>query len=350
MRPDRPEHEPEPELRRAFDAWQPAPARASFRAELHELFMEVGSTSVDEAVSSGAVSSGIGGASGIAVAPALAAALDAYAPQARTEFRDRLRAEFVSGTVSAQASTAGSSVGSGVGSAIGGGPVAAPRVAQAERGRWRLLLGGAGGLLAAAAALMLWVLQPLDPSWSIDPGGYVAEGLTIDGRALSANTPLSEAIELLSTAAEVSTTNHALRLVLGELFVVELAESSTLDLSRMPADLSRGDLVLHGLEGGFRVATGPEFQGSQRKLRFETDDVDVEVVGTVFGVDLFPSFTCICCLEGEVATHLKTEPATFGAVGADSTSIVHKDGEPVTETRYEPHLVRLAAISDFWER
>ncbi len=336
MQPDRADHEPdpepelEPELKRAIDAWQPAPARAAFREQLRALFLGAEATGVDDAAPAGKEP-----------APALTEALDAYLPEARAEFRDSLRAAFVSGAIAQQSSTAGSAAER---------EESAPRVAQAHRGRWRLRLLGVGGLLATAAALVLWVLQPVHPRWSFDPEGFVAAGLSIDGITLSADTPLSEVDELLSTANSVSTTNALVRLVLGELLMIEMAEFSTLDLSLMPADLSRGDLVLRAREGSFRLVTGPEFKVSQRTLRVETDDVDVEVVGTVFGVELFPTFTCVCCLEGEVATRLKNEPATLGTVRGESTNIVYKDGTPVKQTRFEPHMLRLRTIRNFWER
>jgi ferric-dicitrate binding protein FerR (iron transport regulator) len=266
----------------------------------------------------------------------LAGALDSYAPKARTEFRDRLRAEFVAGTIPERVSSAGYEADEAA---------SASHVLGILRARWRPLV-----VLAAAAALVLWILRPVEPSWSVDPEGFVAVGMTIDGRVLSKDTPFSEVADLLSRAKEVTTAAHPVRLVLGELFVVEMAESSTLDLSRMPADLGRGDLVLHGVEGGFRVATGPEFEYPQRKLRIETQDVNVEVVGTVFGVDLYSDFTCVCCLEGEVSTTMHTKPATFGVVEAETTNIVHKDGKAPEKTHYAPHMVRLTALREFWER
>lgn len=311
------EHDPRPEaeLARGLDALRPA-ARPEFRATLREGF-RAGAQGVQ----------GAQGADGTEVAdpePALARALDRLEPRPRPEFRAALRALFVGAA------------------------------ARGTRPRLRLVVGGSALLLAAAAALVLWVLGPSPgsrPGWTVDPRVYVADALTIDGRLVPADAQPERVRELLVGAQEVGALGSGVRLVLGDLFVVELEPDSTLDLSRMPPDPREGRLVLAAQSGVFRFATGPGFPG--RELRFEAPDVHVEVVGTVFGIDCFEAMTCVCVQEGTVRTTPRVDAPGYaaGEVGARETNLFHRDGTPLFEARdYEPHQEPLRRLATFWDR
>lgn len=266
----------------------------------------------------------------------LAPALDSYAPVARPEFRRELRAQFLAGE---DRTLAGS--------------------APVRHRRWRLLAGGLGGALAAAAAVVLWLMGPAAPIWRIDArdGGFAAAGLVIDGSPVSADATAAEVERALATADTVHTAENGVRLVYGDLFVVEVDPDSQLDLRPLKAgpeagpEAGRDRFVLAGDRGGFRFATGPGLRPPERTLEFRTPRVSVEVLSTVFEVDVSETYTCICCCEGQV----KTVPLRAGGlaglaglVGRGETHIVMDDGT-VDETRVPMHQARLQRLVGFWD-
>ena len=305
---DEPIDAPE-DVARALDSWRPPGARRGFREELRARFLAAeAEDGEDEA--------------------ALAPALDAVrTPAARPAFRAALRERFVAG----EEDTAGE-----MEDEVGGRP------------RLRLLAGG--GLIAAAAALVLfWLLPSGAPRWSLLNRESALAGLTVDGEPLPAGTDAAGVAERLASARLVGTGAETVRLVLGELFVIELDPDTTLDLSRLPADLDDDPLVLYGERGGFRIATGPAFDPARRRLEFHTPDVDVAVVGTVFGVDCYPGVTCVCCMEGRVAVAPRIAGYEDGHVEAAHTVLFHGNGDPRQEmVDYEPHQKLLRPLASYW--
>lgn len=190
----------------------------------------------------------------------------------------------------------------------------APASARSQRRRTWSLVGGSVAL--AAAAVLVMALLPrggteVAPAsgWSLLSGGQVA---LVDGQALDLadSSALSGGgFALADAPQQVTAGDETLRLRFGDQMVLELEPGSTLDVSDLTeAGHADGEWVLsmQGETGGYRVATMEGFRRDERRLLFRTPDAEVEVVGTVFGVDRYPdrvggkSGTCVCCCDGEV--------------------------------------------------
>ncbi len=283
--------QPDEALRRALDAWRPEKARGAFEDELRARFVE----SEDGALST---------------------ALDAYAPEARASFRRRLRERFVG---------------------------------EGQRGP-RLVKGGWGVVLAAAAAVMLWVLWP-SPAFVVDADVFVAEGLLLDGEPVPAATSASEFASLLEEARLVTTADHPLRFRFRDQFIVELGERTGLELQGLEREGDAWRLAGDGRPGTYRIATGPGFDGAARPLEFRTAVRNVEVVGTVFSVEVLSSDSvCICCNEGNLDTYCASGDGGCEPVAAHQTLLTEPSGLSRRED-FEAHqkpLRALAAVRDAW--
>lgn len=255
---------PDGELSRMLDRAELPRAREEFKARLRAEFVSGESMSDARAVPE----------------PALAALLDQeQGPSARAEFKAGLKARFVGATESAAAPPLDE----------------VPRVARAERRRLRLLVGGIAAAAMIAVLFAQGVFGPSRPRWhalSVD----FAE-LEIDGeRAADLTGP--ELDSRLSRARQVATGSGTFRMEYENRFVLELGEHTVLGLDRMPDTARAKDLVLVGSAGSFRVATGPEFSGTE--LQFATSLFDAHVTGTVFGIDVLDEGICLCVTEGAV--------------------------------------------------
>ena len=286
----------------------------------------------------------------------LRAALDGFAPEARPGFREELRARF---TVPARPSLE---------DALAGPPPAArPEFKASLRERFVEVerpvdqQGGAPPqsqsqpqsqspvprrlapalALAAAAALLLWFFWPASapvPRFVVHDATFVADGLEVDGAPVAAGLTAAQLAERLEGAAR-------LRFLVDRQVLVELDPGSELDVS----GLVTGAYVLRvGTQpGAFRVATTPGFEASGSRLTFHTAVRDVEVVGTVFGVDVLgPDTVCICCLEGEVVTTCPAGVAPTAAL-TQETTLVLDGGAMEHRTNMDLHLVPLRALSEF---
>jgi hypothetical protein len=205
-----------------------------------------------------------------------------------------------------------------------------------------------GSGLAAAAALLFWLLgaEPSVEAWRIDSTAASLAGVVLDGRPVGASAPESLAAQLSSTH-ELRTGEHPLRLRFGRLLLVEMDPDSVLDLSRMPRGTADGNLVLASNRGGFRLATGPDFPG--RELVFDTPDLEASVVGTIFGIDVFPDKgSCVCCIESEVLVRSKKAERELQHVGRDRTGFVDIAGDAMSLEIVPEHAGPLRQLRVEW--
>lgn len=261
------------------------------------------------------------------VDPTLEEALDGLQPEAREEFRAQLRGRFVRPARPSRRRTP-----------------ASPR-----RTNLRLV---AGGLVAAAAALVLWILWPADaaPRFVVDDASFVAAGLSIDGEAVTASITPAEFARRLAGAGSVATGEHRLRFLFEDQFVVELDPATRLDLSGLASAEGPRVLANDGSAGGYRVATTVRFDRA-RGLEFRTPARSMRVVGTVFGVDVYdPETVCICCRRGEVRTFCPKGLTPEESVVSDGT--LFASGTDLSRKhRFEDHqgpLRDLHAFRDTW--
>ena len=293
--------QPDERLRRALDAFAPR-ARPGFREEL------------SARLAAGAQ-------------PSLEEALDRVRPVARDEFKAQLRRRFLRSP----------------GTEGGATP-------SLQRAGLRLLVGGLVGAAAALLFILLWSSDPA-PAFLVDESTFVAEGLSVDGRALPASTTPEDLALRLARADSVATGEHPLRFLVADQFVVELDPATRLDLSGLRAERGPRVLANDGSTGGYRLATTPRFDRA-RGLEFRTPVRSLRVVGTVFGVDVLgPETVCICCAHGRVQTFCPRGLTPEEGVGASGT--LFADGAELSRrTRFEDHQGPLRALREFcssWE-
>ncbi|MCP3915626.1 MAG: hypothetical protein GY711_08735 [bacterium] len=257
-----------------LDALRTPAARPEFKARLRSEFVGA------EADADASVQASVEG---------LATALDALeVPAARAEFKVQLRDRFVGGDAvrrprpvsrARRAPRARSEDGRGV-----------PRGARSQRRRLRFVVGG---VLAAAAAILL-VIRPIGSSarWATDS---IPGEVWLDGVSFAANTDTDDFLRSLAEARQVRTGGEGMLLRYADQFAVALEPKSTLDISAIEATPTHWKL--NGINGSFRVVTGPGYDADVRMLQFTSPHALVEARGTVFGIDIDTGGTCTCCLR-----------------------------------------------------
>ncbi len=214
----------------------------------------------------------------------------------------------------------------------------APVSARSQRRRTWSIVGGAVALAAAAVVAMVWVPSGTGGTggsaglgtsgWSFLAGGQVAQ---VDGQAAQASGggPLA----LAGSPKVVTAGDQILRIQYLDEMVVELEPGSSLDISDLTEEGHADDgwvLTMSGDKGGYRVATMEDFRLKERSLRFRTPDAEVQVVGTVFGIDRYtgegdePKGTCVCCCDGEVQVTSRSDGRS-DAVVAGASNYVYSD-------------------------
>lgn len=316
------------ELSPALDAWTPPGARVAFREGAHARF----------------------------VAGELTEALETFTPRPRDEFRAGLRDAFLAGGAagSDEAAELPELPSRAVRTDRPPALQRAPRAARATRTRFRLLVGGGLASVAAAAAIVLWLLQPGAMSWRVEAQGFSAAGILVDGVALAEDASPAELERLLDGAQSLRSGTQALRMVLGgDVAVVELGPGSEVDLSGVP-EARDEDIHFAGDEGAFRIATGGGYRRESQRLTFRAHDVTVQVTGTVFGVDLYGDDVCVCCCQGTVRVQAPgvEGPGTEDEVhesflAAGETRYVHADGRSSFVEDLEDHQAPLRALGEF---
>lgn len=277
------------------------------------------------------------------------------APQVRADFRARARAAFLAGdAVAAEPAP----VLEAPVSARRTKPVPRPRTARtttAARPRWAQF----GAALAVAAALVaaVWLRSPASsPGSSSDRGsavaaswtaldGVVPAGLTVEGITVA---DAADVQARLARGGAVSTGPEGLRLVLGDELVLDLGPHTKARLPGVSVGARNIEFALD--EGSLRLATGATFRadGVPRRLLVRTAHVEALALGTIFGVDCDASYSCVCCLEGEVATTARVALAGGEAdnlrVGAGRTRVFMGTGQARDLPLVDHHRVPLETL------
>lgn len=209
-------------------------------------------------------------------------------PVASNAFRARLRAAFVTQVAPAVAEGAAPKAASSP----------APRTGGRRARRWTIVGAIAAVLLAI---VLLRIGRPTADEWAVTAiGGSDAGSIRIDGRD-RAITSLRGDGSLLSAGSRIelpeSTTIELRR---AGVLALETAPGSWFSLPRSRrASGSDAALLVGRIEHGeVRYVTGPGFAG--RRLRIESLEATVEVVGTTFSVIRDSTGTCVCVESGRV--------------------------------------------------
>jgi len=255
--------------------------------------------------------------------PALARALEALPPApADPAFRARLRVAFLQG------------------------PEAQEPGPAAPRPRPQLALLPLVALLAAAAIVLVFFLSspPAGAGWEVLASSRGAS-ILVDDRPYAVSPP--EELQLaLARGGRVRTGEGTLlRLRLGERLALEIGPQSEVTLPHPDPVTEVPAPVLAALQGHLAVATGPAFRGSSLLVR--APEIEVEVVGTRFAVDVGPQGTCACCTEGVIEVRSLALPEQSGQVAAGGMAVAMPDGSlkfaPETDPSHVAGLAELAA-------
>lgn len=345
----------EPHLDRALREQVPAKARPEFRAQLRKRFLGLGQAD-SESKEGAAFGAGVWAFSEESGEPVtlepiransrsemnIESLLQSWQPgEPRVSFRDALRDQFVSGQFRGEqegdAETTGTHRPPVAASSrttprliVDAPERVAGRAPSSARGDRRRTWGVWAGTLGLAAAVLVMAFLGSDfgsasdaPGWRVLPpaSGAVA-AFQVDGQPYASPQDL--------VAAEVVTAgSEALRLEFSDQMVVEMGPGSALDLTGMSGE-ENWTLAMVGERGSFRVATLPAFKEQSSRLFFTTPEVEVEVIGTVFGVDrcqddpLGPVATCVCCTDGEVEVRALTS-GKHGRVKSGNSSLVKEE-------------------------
>lgn len=226
-------------------------------------------------------------------------------PAARPEFKSELRGRFLAADgvpESAPIASIDAARDSGRGTATGSARDDAGSAGRdTVRRRFPLVPLFVLAAAAAVVALFFSVGESVQPWRVIDARGsgmVVVDGIEIDP------DDAARFERALASARSIDTRLRELRMVRGSEVVLDLGPGTRLAQIRFPA---AGPYSLFTDAGSLRVATGDAFGG--KKLRVQTRDLDLDVVGTVFAVDVEAEGSCVCCLEGSVAVQPKAEAA-----------------------------------------
>jgi ferric-dicitrate binding protein FerR (iron transport regulator) len=257
--------------------------------------------------------------------PVLARALEALpAVQADAAFEARLRGRFLRG----EDETAGSQ----------------PPAATSRR---RLVLLPALALLAAAAVVVVFFLARPDegPAWELMASSR-GEVVHVDDLPYPVARP--EALRAaLARGGTVRTDEEThLRLRLGETLALEIGAQSEVRLPRPPRAGSPPPLF-STLRGHLSIATGPGLAG--RRLLVRAPELEVEVVGTRFAVDVSDKGTCVCCTEGTVEVRSLALSDQLGQVQGGAMAFGLPDGNLMfAEMVIDEHVEPLGELGATW--
>lgn len=306
-----------------LDGFEPK-ARPEFRSELRESFLG---------------------------AAAVEGHLDGFEPEARDEFRDELRAKFA---VAAKPQRLRPVKQSPVKqSSKRPTRTSARHRSRSEEPAERRSLptwAWAGPVaLAAALAVLLFLLPPGEdtPAFQVH-SSFVAAGIQVNGEAFDGDA--ASFATTLAGADTITAGDAPLRLMFRDQFLIEVDPKATLDVSGLWSEEGAYVLAATGDPGAFRVATAAGFDGSVRPLEFHTPARNLQVVGTVFGVDVFDENTvCICCCEGEVHTSCPAGARADQAVTGGETLVTTSQGL-MSKDGMEAHQAPLRDLQDMLER
>lgn len=248
-------------------------------------------------------------------------------PAAAEGFRARLRGEFLSST----------------GTPIGADPndettTPAPRRVQ-PRSRifpfvWPLVVA------ASIAFLVFFVLsRDANLRWRVigvgGGGDYV-----VDGRRIH-SSEMPRLLDAIQTAREIETFEAGLRLQLGDEIVVELGPKTRVSQLSFPPAQSYS---VYTNTGSLRMTTGP---GYANRMRVLTDDLEMVVVGTTFGVDVEEKGTCLCCTAGTVKCDARDGRGMLPVEAGHMCFAFHSGAKPMWGDVVKVHAEPLEKLASF---
>ena len=224
-------------------------------------------------------------------------------------------------------------------------------------------------MLAAAAAVLLMLQRPTEPSSTVDTTTARAEGLSYEPSGWALDTSLGDEAAILASirvdgntvasmedfdrqiagANRVESVTTDVRIRYRDEFVMELAADTAVGLDAWSDSASEGgERVLFAESGSLRMATGPGFDPAF-SLAVETPHVRTEVVGTIFGLDIGADYTCVCCLEGTIRTQQLMEGVEASSLSAGRTWVAKAGKEslwqiPLVSTHHAP----LLGLEGYW--
>jgi len=243
-------------------------------------------------------------------------------PPADATFRARLRREFTSGAIEAT-------------------PAPARVIARPwHRGagvRW------AGAGLAAAAAFVLVMAMNRAPEWQLE--SVKGDGVVIvDGAPVPTAHAEDLARRMKPGAFLKLPSNVELELVSRGELAVQVTGGTHASVPSLPGRWFSRRAVAEVQEGEIRLTTGRDFHGA--KLRVDTPEARVAVVGTTFAVICEPAGTCVCVMEGRL--RVGARGGAMSEVIAGRRRYVFADGRP--EESAEMRATEHQPLGDFRTR
>ncbi len=242
-------------------------------------------------------------------------------PPADAAFRARLKEEFVSGAIVQREGTS---------------RFAARRPRRGWT-RW------AAPLAAAAALVLMFSWLNRGPVWTLVEGEGTAH---IDGVEVSM-ADVAAVNELLHDGVRVEMDEGARACFLQKgIVLAEVSEGSTVRLPDAPGRWVGRTMEAEVEMGAVRWITGPRFPGT--RLRVDTIDSRIEVVGTCFTVVCDEDGTHVCVLDGKVEVQEKKGP-TDVVVGGKRAMVFRNEAAattigPILESE-RVELTRLMAMA-----
>ncbi|NNF08023.1 MAG: hypothetical protein HKN21_14765 [Candidatus Eisenbacteria bacterium] len=222
-------------------------------------------------------------------------------PKARPEFRAKMKSQFTEA----------------------GSPDVYPMTSSntaSDRGFKRGLVWG--GLAAAAALALFLFTQPASsPSWTASvtngPSELVVDGETIhtaDSQTLGANATVYNP----GPNALVIGIEDVIQCVLAPNTEIVLGTTTKDGKSELSATLDQGQMM---------AVTGPEFPG----LTLTTEEAEIRITGTLFGMLKEADSTCVCVFEGKVLAKLNGELIT---IPEESRLTLFSNQDPIPMSLY----------------
>lgn len=269
-------------------------------------------------------------------------------PAARPEFRAALRERFLAeasdaSTADPRLDAASSAMrtsakpSESASTPFGKAPTSSREADDAPQPRRRVVWIAAALTAAAAIVLTVFLTRPRTALWRVH-GDSSATTVLIDGVPLRVDDT-ARLVEALLVARELETVGGNLRLCVRDEAWIELAPGTKLSQMKFAA---AGPYQVRADRGSLAVATLPTFGG--RGMRVLTDDVDLQVTGTIFGVDVDARGTCLCTLEGSVRCIPIGGQAPKPVDGGHMCYAYRDKSEPKWGAAYEPHLTPLREL------
>ncbi len=201
----------------------------------------------------------------------------------------------------------------------------------------------AGAALAAAAAFVVVMGANRAPEWRLE--SVQGDGLVIvDGAPVPTAHREDLARRMKPGAFLKLPSNVQLELVSRGELAVQVTGGTHASVPSLPGRWFSRRAIAEVQEGEIRVTTGRDFHGA--RLRVDTPEARVAVVGTTFAVICEPAGTCVCVMEGRLRVGARA--GAMSDVVAGRRRYVFADGRP--EESADMRAAEHAPLGDFRAR